>query len=406
MAKPTLKRDLGLWLIALYGLGNIVGAGIYVLIGKVAGEAGSATALSFVVASVVASLTALSYMELSARFPVSAGSTAFVHGAFNRSSLSRAIGILMIISGIVSTGVLARGFAGYAKTLFPAPEPLLIILIILSLTAVAIKGIRESAALATIFTFFELAGLAIIIWFGRNQLFSGLSNPLQTFSIDPNFGMVGVLTGAFLAFYAFIGFEDMVNVAEEVKNPSRTMPLAIILALTTATILYIAVAIIATQSIPASELASSDAPLTLVFSRLTTAPPVIITVIGISAAINGGLAHLIMGSRMLYGMAKRGWVHEEFAKLHADTRTPVAATIIIASMTIVAALFMPLTTLARFTSLVVLSIFVLVDISLFVIKGRKHKKDNKNLQVQVPRWVPLAGAICSLGLIIFEVVRY
>lgn len=405
MAKPTLKRSLGLWLVALYGLGNIVGAGIYVLIGKVAGEAGTGTVLAFAIASVVASLTALSYMELSARFPVSAGATAFVHGAFNRSSLSRAIGILMVISGIVSAGVLARGFAGYAKVLVPLPEPLLIISIIAILSSVAIKGIKEAVALATIFTFVELAGLALIIWFGREQLWAGLANPVQTFSLDPAYGMAGALTGAFLAFYAFIGFEDMVNVAEEVKNPSRTMPLAIIIALTTATVFYIAVAIIATRSIGNTELAASNAPLTLVFSRLTTAPAVIITLIGVSAAVNGGLAHLIMGSRMLYGMARRGWVHQEFAKIHADTRTPVAATVIIAAITTLTALFMPLTTLARFTSLVVLSIFVLVNVSLFVIKGQKTKRPIGATYMRIPRWVPLAGAICSLGLIIFEVVQ-
>ncbi len=402
MARTTLKRSLGLWLIALYGLGNIVGAGIYVLIGKVAGEAGMGTALSFVIASIVAGFTALSYMELSARFPVSAGATAFVHGAFNKTGLSRLIGILMIISGIVSAGVLARGFAGYAKLLIPAPEPVLIIGILAFLTLVAIKGMKESAALATIFTIVELAGLGLIIWFGRNTLVNGLADPVQTFAIDPNYGLAGVLAGAFLAFYAFIGFEDMVNVAEEVKNPERTMPRAIIIALITATILYISVAIIATNTLSPNELANSDAPLTLVFSQLTTAPAFIITVIGISAAINGGLAHLIMGSRMLYGMAKRGWIREEFAKVHASTRTPVAATLVISGVTMIAAVFLPLTVLARATSLVVLSIFVLVNISLFVIKGRPQKHKS---QIRVPRWIPLAGAITSLCLIVFEILN-
>lgn len=388
--------------MALYGLGNIVGAGIYVLIGKVAGEAGTGTALSFVLASIVAGFTALSYMELSARFPVSAGATAFVHGAFNRSNLSRIIGVLMIVSGIVSTGVLARGFAGYAKELIPIPEQLLILGVIIGLMLVAIKGIKESAALAAIFTFVELAGLGLIIWFGRNALVDGLANPSQTFTIDPSFGLAGVLAGAFLAFYAFIGFEDMVNVSEEVKKPERTMPLAIIIALVIATVLYIAVAIIAIATINTTELAASDAPLTLVFTQLTTAPAFIITVIGISAAINGGLAHLIMGSRMVYGMAKRGWIHKEFAKVHASTRTPIVSTLLIGSITAIAALFLPLTVLARATSLVVLSIFVLVNISLFVIKGRPQKRQS---HLRVPRWVPLAGAITSSCLIIFEIIN-
>jgi APA family basic amino acid/polyamine antiporter len=402
MARPTLKRSLGLWLMALYGLGNIVGAGIYVLIGKVAGEAGYGTALAFVIASIVAGLTALSYMELSARFPVSAGATAFVHGAFNKSSLSRIIGILMVVSGVVSTGVLARGFAGYAQLIVPLPEPALIIVVITILTLVAVKGMKESATLATIFTFIELIGLGLIIWFGKSSLVTGLANPAQTFAIDPSFGLAGVLAGAFLAFYAFIGFEDMVNVAEEVKKPERTMPLAIIIALVTATILYIAVAIIATNTINPTELASSEAPMTLVFSRLTTAPAFIITIIGISAAINGGLAHIIMGSRMLYGMAKRGWIHEELAKVQANTRTPVVATLVIAITTTVIAIFMPLEMLARATSLIVLCIFVLVNISLYIIKGRPQKRQST---LRVPRWIPLMGAICSTCLIIFEIIN-
>ncbi len=402
MARPTLKRSLGLWLMALYGLGNIVGAGIYVLIGKVAGEAGYGTALAFVIASIVAGLTALSYMELSARFPVSAGATAFVHGAFNKSSLSRIIGILMVVSGVVSTGVLARGFAGYTQLIVPLPEPVLIIVVITILTLVAVKGMKESATLATIFTFIELIGLGLIIWFGKSSLVTGLANPAQTFAIDPRFGLAGVLAGAFLAFYAFIGFEDMVNVAEEVKKPERTMPLAIIIALVTATILYIAVAIIATNTINPTELASSEAPMTLVFSRLTTAPAFIITIIGISAAINGGLAHIIMGSRMLYGMAKRGWIREELAKVHADTRTPVVATLVIAITTTIIAIFMPLEMLARATSLIVLCIFVLVNISLYIIKGRPQKRQST---LRVPRWIPLMGAICSTCLIIFEIIN-
>jgi amino acid transporter len=284
----------------------------------------------------------------------------------------------------------------------PIPEPILILGIISFLTLVAIKGIKESAGLATVFTLVELAGLGLIIWFGRSALAEGLANPTQTFSIDPNFGLAGVMAGAFLAFYAFIGFEDMVNVAEEVKKPERTMPLAIIIALVTATILYIAVAIITVATLNTTELAASEAPLTLVFTKLTTAPAFIITLIGVSAAINGGLAHMIMGSRMLYGMAKRGWIHKEFAKVHASTRTPVAATLLIACVTAVAALFLPLTVLARATSLVVLSIFVLVNISLFVIKGRPQKHQS---HLRVPRWVPLAGAITSACLILFEIIN-
>ncbi len=401
MAKPTLNRSLGLWVTAFYGLGNIVGAGIYVLIGKVAGEAGSGTVLAFVIASVVAAFTALSYMELSARFPVSAGATAYIHGAFNRRQLSRIIGLLMIVSGVVSAGVLARGFAGYAKVLFNVPEWLLISGIIVFLSAVAIKGIKESAWLAVTFTMVEILGLGLIIWAGRSQLITGLTNPATTLAIDPSLGLAGVLTGAFLAFYAFIGFEDMVNVSEEVKSPEKTMPRAIIIALVIATIFYVAVAIIATTTLPVSELAASDAPLTLVFSSLTTAPAWIITLIGISAAINGGLAHIIMGSRMLYCMAKRGWIHAEFAKVHASTRTPVTATVLVALATLVIALFLPLTTLARATSLVVLMIFVLVNAALFVIKGRPH---NKHVGITVPRWVPLCGLVTSCGLILFEII--
>ncbi|MDQ5970126.1 MAG: Amino acid transporter, partial [Patescibacteria group bacterium] len=260
-----LKRSLGLPLLTLYGLGNILGAGIYVLVGKVAGFAGSGTTLAFVLAMFVAGLTAFSYMELSGRYPVSASVSVYLHKAFGKKSLSVLIGLAMVAGGIASAAALSQGFAGYLSTFFDVPKVIASVGLISFIGLIAIKGINESAKAAAAFTLIEILGLALVIWFGKSA-FSSVS-PSELFRIDPVYGVSGLVAGSFLAFYAFIGFEDMANVAEEVKNPKKAMPLAILFALLASTTLYLLVVVVATTIVSPLELASSSAPLTLVFER-------------------------------------------------------------------------------------------------------------------------------------------
>ena len=262
---PRLRRTLGLPLVTLYGLGNILGAGIYVLVGKVAGFAGSSTTLAFIIAMVTAAVTALSYMELAGRYPVSASVSVYLHQAFGKRWLSTTIGLTMVGGGVASAAALSQGFAGYLNSFISVPTIVSSVGLLAVLGAIAIKGIGESAKMAALLTGLEVLGLVLVIWFGRTAFTHIDVGGLV--ALDPAVGIGGLFAGAFLAFYAFIGFEDMVNVSEEVKNPSRTMPLAILLALLVSTALYLLVVVVSTTLVSPSDLAESEAPLTLVIER-------------------------------------------------------------------------------------------------------------------------------------------
>ncbi len=392
-----LKRTLGLPLVTLYGLGNILGAGIYVLVGKVAGFAGSSTTLAFLIAMAVAAVTALSYTELAGRYPVSASVSIYLHHAFEKRWLSTMVGLTMVGGGIASAAALAQGFAGYLNSFVAVPTLVGSIGLLVVLGAIAIKGIGESATMAAILTGLEVLGLVVVIWFGRNA-FTHIDVG-RLVAIDPAVGLGGVFAGAFLAFYAFIGFEDMVNVAEEAKKPSRTMPLAILFALLVSTVLYLLVVVVSTTMVPPAELARSEAPLTLVFERSGASHGVFLSLIGMVAAINGVIVQIIMGSRILYGLAKEGWIHSRFARVHGSYQTPVIATVVVVSVMIVGTALLPLVSLARLTSLLVLIIFTLVNASLIVIKRRQRSHRG---YVNVPTVIPYLGVMLCLGTLVFQ----
>ena len=396
----SLKRSLSLPLVTLYGLGNILGAGIYVLVGKVAGVAGYGTALSFLIAMFVAGLTAFSYMELAGRFPVSASVSVYLHKAFGQRWLSVLIGLAMVAGGVASAAALAQGFAGYLNIFVTVPTIIASVGLLLVIGLIAAKGIGESAVVAAVFTVVEITGLLLVIWAGKGAL--GNISSADFVRIDPTLGISGVVAGAFLAFYAFIGFEDLVNVAEEVKNPRRTMPLAILFSLIISTILYLLVVVVSIAVVPPAELASSTAPLSMVYERSGANHAVILSVIGITAAINGVVVQVIMGSRILYGLSKQGWLRPEFSKVNKTTKTPLFATALIVGLMIVATVLLPLVSLAKVTSLLILSIFTLVNASLFVIKRRQKRHDG---YITVPLAIPALGVITSSGLILYQIVQ-
>lgn len=401
MAEGGLKRSLSLPLIALYGLGNILGAGIYVLVGKVAGFAGTSTTLAFVLAMVTAAFTAFSYMELAGRYPVSASVSVYLHKAFNKRWLSVGIGLAMVAGGVASASALSQGFAGYLNSFIDIPSGVASVGLLFVLGLIALKGIGESAKTAALLTALEVIGLVLIIWFGRNAF--GMLDGGALFTVDPAVGLSGVVAGAFLAFYAFIGFEDMVNVAEEAKHPSRTMPLAILFALVASTALYLLVVIVSTTLVSPAELAKSEAPLTLVLEKSGSDLGNVISVIGIVAAINGVIVQIIMGSRILYGLAKQGWLHGKLATVHSTRKTPTTATLVILGLMIAGTLLLPLVSLAQITSLLVLCIFTLVNVSLIIIKRRSARHSG---YISVPVPIPYLGALLSLGMIVFQIQNW
>lgn len=397
----TLRRSLSLPLVALYGLGNILGAGIYVLVGKVAEAAGTGTTLAFLLAMVLAAVTAFSYMELSGRYPISAGVSIYLHKAFGKRWLSVLLGIAIVGAGVASAAALAQGFAGYLQEFINVPTAIASVGLILILGLIALKGIGESAKTAALFTAVEVIGLLLVIWVGRSAFSeTTLSNVV---TIDPTLGIGGLIAGTFLAFYAFIGFEDMVNVAEEAKNPSRTMPLAILIALAGATVLYLLVVIVSTHLVPISDLAQSKAPLSLVFERGGASNTAILSIIGMVATMNGVIVQIIMGSRILYGLSNQGWIPKQFATVSKRTNTPVFATLLVVAVMILGTLLLPLLSLAKVTSLLVLTIFALVNLSLIVIKRRQPKHDG---YITVPSAVPYVGTVLSTGTIGYQIASW
>lgn len=401
MSKPLteLKRTIGLPLLLFYGLGNILGAGIYVLIGKVSGEAAMYAPVAFLVASLVAGFSAFAYSEMSARYPLSAGEAVYINEGFHITALSRLTGLLIAFAGMVSAATLSRGFYGYFYTFFQAPELLVITAIILLMGLLTIWGISQSVGVAALLTVIEISGLLLIIWAGKDVLSSVpaqidiLLPPLQSSVWS------GIMLGAFLAFFAFIGFEDMVNIAEEVKNPHRTLPAGILLSLLIATLFYALVTLIAVLALDQNTLAESKAPLADILSATSDINPKIISSIGMFAIINGALIQMIMASRIFYGMAKKGWIWKGLAKVSNKTQTPVTATWLVIVIILILALWFPLETLARSTSYLILIVFALVNAALISIKRNQPPVEGV---LNIPIWVPVAGFISSISLVLFQ----
>lgn len=407
--KITLKRSLSLSLITFYGLGNILGAGIYVLIGKVAAEAGYFAPLSFLIASIIAAISAFSYAELSSRYPVSAGEAVYIFEGFGIRQLSLVVGLLIAFAGIVSSATIAHGFAGYMQVFFQAPRWLMITMMILMLGGLASWGINQSVRVAALLTLAEIAGLLIIIFVGIDQLpqlgqlsvDEILADQNTRNSISRGSMLLGVSSGAFLAFYAYIGFEDMVNVAEEVNEPQRTMPRAILLCVIISTLLYALVSLVALSVLTPVELAQSEAPLARVYSEATGRAPIIISMIGIFAVINGALIQIIMASRLLYGMAARGWLPAFLATVYPVTRVPMNSTIISVALILLFALLLPMVALAELTSYLVLIVFALVNLALIKIKQRDPSPQGVSV---FSVWLPRLGFVTTVSFLCIELV--
>lgn len=393
---PALRRSLNLPLVILYGLGNILGAGIYVLIGKVAGAAGYLAPFSFLVASIIAGITAFSYCELSSRFPVSAGEAVYIKEGFKIPQLSLAVGLLIILTGVVSAATMTKGFVGYLGVFVELPPELVIIGLLALLGTVAVWGIAESVTVAAAFTVLEIVGLLLVLFVTMPVL---EQLPARKDEFIPTMDLTlwtGVFGGAFLAFYAYVGFEDMVNLAEEVKNSRRNLPIAILLALAIATAIYILVALSSVLILTPEQLQVSASPLADIYRAATNQNPWFISIVSLCAVINGALIQIIMGSRVAYGLAKQGLISEVLGKVNPRTQTPIFATGIITGVIIIASLWLPIETLARTTSYLLLVLFCMVNLALVRIKQRDSEK---LATFVVPMYIPYAGFIsCVLFL--------
>ena len=396
----ALKRDIGLWLFALYGAGNIIGAGIYVLVGKVAGEAGLFAPFAFIIAAIIAGLTGLSYGELGARYPVSAGEAVYLQRAFHQRWLSIAVGLLIAMAGLVSAATMARGFIGYFNVLFDVPSWLVVFVLVGLLTLVAARGIAESARVAALLTLISVGGLVWVIAVASPNLVHLSEYTFSDLVPLTSVAWIGVAGGAFLAFYAFIGFEDMVNIAEEVQHPERNIPRGILLAFGLSTVLYVLIALVAIVTLNTDSLAGSTAPLADVYETATGEKAAFISLIGLLAVINGALIQIIMASRIFYGMSRNGWLPEFLSSINARSQTPLNATLIAGVLVLLMALTLPLVGLAKATSGMVLIVFILINLSLLRIKRLEPLPENVR---PVPVWVPWLAMMFSTTILVLSV---
>jgi len=387
-----LKRQLSLPLLVFYGIGTILGAGIYVLVGKVAGESGLYTPVSFLLASLLAGFSAFSYAELASRYPRSAGEAVYIEEGFAIRRFSILVGLMIVAVGVVSTATLAHGFAGYFNVFFNIPPALIVSVLVISVGLICAWGIGQSVMLAAIMTVVEIIGLLIILYVGRES-FALMPDVLPNMLPALEYPVwAGVLMGSFIAFYAYLGFEDIVNVAEEAIKPRINIPLAIIISLFVTTFFYILISVVAIILISPDELAESNAPLAMLYQRTTGQPPFVITIISLISVINGALIQVIMASRVLYGMSRKNWLPEKIGKINETTHTPLVATAIVTAIVLLFALFFPLLSLAKITSYITLIIFMLINFALIKIKYSKGAHDG----FTVPLLVPILGGASTL----------
>jgi basic amino acid/polyamine antiporter, APA family len=400
---PALARSLTLWHATLYGLGVTIGAGIYVLIGAAAARAGMQAPLAFVVAAALMALSGASFAELACRFPVAAGEAAYAREAFRSDRLATIVGLLVAVIAIVSSAAISIGSAGYLAIFAPLPDWMLVCAVVLSMGMVAVWGVKESVSFAGVTTLIEIGGLLVLVLAGiLSDAPIGARLPEMLVPQNGTVALTGLVNATLLAVFAFIGFEGLANVAEEVRDPKRNLPRAIFLTLVIATVLYIAVVWIALVAVGDSELAQSEAPLALVFERLTGASPRTMALIALVATLNGIIVQIIMSSRVLYGLAQQGNLPAALGKVSRRTRTPVVATAATTAVVLGLALMAPLNDLAEATSRLTLLVFALVNTSLIRIKKRVGQLPPG--LYQTPSWVPWAGAGTCIVLLAADAV--
>lgn len=390
-----LRRALNVPLLTLYGLGVTVGAGIYVLVGATAAEAGVFAPISFVIAAIVVGFTAFSYAELSTRYPVSAGEAAYVEAGFSSAALATVVGLAVAMSGLVSAAAVSLGAASYLHGLTGAPEAVLTVCVVITMGVIALWGITQSVMVAAVITVIEVSGLLFVMIWGFG--FADPSGVGLTDILPPLTGphWAGIGAASLLAFFAFVGFEDMANVAEEVKDPVHTMPKAIVWTLVLATVLYIGTTTAVLMAVPLGALSASAAPLSLVFASAPDTVQQGFGIIAIVATVNGVLIQMIMASRVIYGLADRGHLPKALAHVSVRTQTPDLATLAVVSAILLLALTFPIDALAERTSQIVLGVFVLVNLALIRLKLRGPSTEP---HFRVPVIVPVMGVATSLLL--------
>lgn len=411
---PQLKRSIGLWQLVFYGTGTILGAGIFVVIGEVLGEAGRLTPLAYAVAAVVAITSALSFAEMAARIPTAGGPIDYLEQAFGVRWLGSGVGWVLIVANTVSAATIVTGFVAYLNSFAGVPDWMATLALVIALGGVAIAGMRESAWLMSVTTLIGLGALLAVLWALRGALLASPSEILAGLGLGadanggaersgPAFGGFGaVFAGAILAVYSFIGFGDMAQTAEEVHDVKRALPRAMMISLAVVFVFYILIAMSLVGTGQIDTIAQASAPLVKAV-ELSGWPGLPIAIASLFVIVNGSLTQIIAAARLLLDIARdeRG-APSIFARINGRTDTPIPATLVITGTVLALALLVPLKSLAELTSFAILIVFVGVNLSLVRVKRESQPHDVPN----IPRWIPMLGAGVTSAALVGQLLQF
>ena len=403
MSRPTprLKRALGPALLAVLVVGDVLGAGIYILIGEVAGEVGGLVWLAFAVAFVVAMLSALSYTELVAAHPHAAGSAHYARLAFDKPLVTFIMGFVVTCSAVTTCAAVSRAVGGqYLSEFVEWPVAAVAVGTIVVLALITWIGIAESARLNAVMTVVEVSGLVLVLAAGVMAFVDGSAEPARLTDVggtDP--GALGILAAAALAFFAFLGFEDVVHLSEEVKDPRRTFPRAMLIGMTVVALLYLGVAVAAAVLVEPSVLAGSDAPLldALAASPIPVSPKAF-AVVAMIAVTNTALLALVTASRQIYGLAEDGDLPRVLRGIgRRQTPTPgiIAAAVLAAALAVTG----EVRDLAETTVALLLAVFASVNVMVLLLRRSPDTAPPPG-SFRTPTWAPVVGSISAVVLLV------
>ncbi|WP_295124686.1 APC family permease [uncultured Leifsonia sp.] len=410
--QPELKRALGPGLLLLFIVGDILGTGVYALTGQVAAEVGGAAWLPFLLAFGVATITAFSYLELVTKYPQAAGAALYTHKAFGIHFFTFIVCFVVMTSGITSASTASRAFAVNLSVGFGLPgdnlSTLLIALaFIVLIMLVNLRGVTESVWLNVVLTLVELSGLLLVIFIGLWAIGGGqadFSRIVAFESPDDKGVLLAVSTATSLAFFAMVGFEDSVNMAEETKDPSRIFPRMMLSGLGIAAVVYVLVSIVVVALVPIGELAGSETPLVTAVEAAAPGFPIndLLPFISMFAVANTALINMMMASRLLYGMSRQQVLPPFLGRVSAKRRTPWTAILFTSALAVALISYVSIdpagsivALLGGTTSLLLLAVFAVVNIAVLVL--RRQPVDHGHFRTPVA--LPVIGAITCLYLV-------
>jgi amino acid transporter len=412
--RPTeLKRAIGPKLLLLFIVGDILGTGVYALTGQVAAEVGGAAWLPFLIAFAVALVTAFSYLGLVTKYPQTAGAALYVHKAFGIHFVTFIVCFVVMCSGITSASTASRAFAanlaaGIGAELSDSAVMLIAMAFMLLVMAVNFRGVSESVKANVVLTLIELSGLVMVVLIGFWFIAGGDARWDQVVLFETPGDkslLLSVSTATSLAFFAMVGFEDSVNMAEETKDPSRIFPRVMLTGLGITAVIYVLVSICAVAIVPIGDLADNETPLVTVVNTAAPDFPIgqLLPFISMFAVANSALINMMMASRLLYGMSKQGVLPAFLGKVHATRQTPWASIVFTTALSLLLIGYVSLSpespivaVLGGTTSLLLLTVFALVNVVVLVL--RRDTVTHRHFRAGTA--LPIVGVVACLWLVL------